>query len=359
MGMYEARIQRVLAAMKAMGLDQMIVSDPDSIWYLTGYYVYPFERMLVLYLRSDGNHILFLNKLFPVPEAPYEQVWFSDTDDYLSKLAERVDGNAPLGIDKDWPARFLLPLMAAHPGCRCVVASDCVDDVRACKDETERQLMRAASRINDTVMERAAAFMREGVTEREVADYINAQYAAEGCDAAAFQTIVSFGAHAADPHHEADQTPLKAGDCIVIDMGCRKDRYCSDMTRTFFCGEPDPKYAAIHDLVREANEIAESLIRPGVPLCELDKAARDHIAAAGYGEYFTHRLGHFIGQTDHEKGDVSGTNTKTAQPDMIFSIEPGVYLPGEFGVRVEDLVLVTEDGCEILNHVDKHWRTVG
>ena len=178
MGMYEARIQRVLAAMKAMGLEQMIVSDPDSIWYLTGYYVYPFERMLVLYLRSDGNHILFLNKLFPVPEAPYEQVWFSDTDDYLSKLAERVDGNAPLGIDKDWPARFLLPLMAAHPGCRCVVASDCVDDVRACKDETERQLMRAASRINDTVMERAAAFMREGVTEREVADYINAQYAA-------------------------------------------------------------------------------------------------------------------------------------------------------------------------------------
>ena len=312
MGMYEARIQRVLAAMKAMGLEQMIVSDPDSIWYLTGYYVYPFERMLVLYLRSDGNHILFLNKLFPVPEAPYEQVWFSDTDDYLSKLAERVDGNAPLGIDKDWPARFLLPLMAAHPGCRCVVASDCVDDVRACKDETERQLMRAASRINDTVMERAAAFMREGVTEREVADYINAQYAAEGCDAAAFQTIVSFGAHAADPHHEADQTPLKAGDCIVIDMGCRKDRYCSDMTRAFCCGEP-----------------------------------------------FTHRLGHFIGQTDHEKGDVSGTNTKTAQPGMIFSIEPGVYLPGEFGVRVEDLVLVTEDGCEILNHVDKHWRTVG
>lgn len=359
MDMYEARIQRVLEAMKTMGLEQMIVSDPDSIWYLTGYYVYPFERLFALYLRQDGKHILFLNRLFPVPEAPYEQVWFSDTDDYLAMLAERVDGTKPLGVDKDWPARFLLPLMEAHPGCRCVVASDCVDDARACKDETERELMRVASRINDTVMERAAAFMREGVTEREVADYITAQYAAEGCDAVAFQPIVSFGTHAADPHHEADQTPLKAGDCIVIDMGCRKDRYCSDMTRTFFCGEPDPKYAAIHDLVREANEIAESMIRPGIPLCELDKAARDHIAAAGYGEYFTHRLGHFIGQTEHEKGDVSSANTKLAQPGMIFSIEPGVYLPGEFGVRVEDLVLVTEEGCEILNHVDKHWRTVG
>ena len=142
-------------------------------------------------------------------------------------------------------------------------------------------------------------------------------------------------------------------------MGCRKDRYCSDMTRTFFCGTPDPKYAAIHDLVREANERAEALIRPGVPLRELDKAARDHIAAAGYGEYFTHRLGHFIGQTEHEQGDVSGATELVAKPGMIFSIEPGVYLPGEFGVRVEDLVLVTEDGCEILNHVDKHWKTVG
>lgn len=124
------------------------------------------------------------------------------------------------------------------------------------------------------------------MTEREIADYIVSQYAAEGCDAMAFQPIVSFGPHAADPHHEADQTRLKAGDCIVIDMGCRKDRYCSDMTRTFFCGTPDPKYAAIHDLVREANELAESMIRPGVKLCDLDKAARDHHCRRGIWRVF-------------------------------------------------------------------------
>ena len=357
--MYEERIRRVLEALEQMGLEQMIVSDPDSIWYLTGYYVEPFERLFALYLRKDGQHKLFLNKLFPVPECPYEQVWFSDTDDCLNILAQHVDGTRPIGIDKEWPARFLLPLMDAHPQCRCLLASDCVDNARACKDATERALMRRASAINDLVMERTAQFIREGMTEREIADYIVSQYAAEGCDGLAFQPIVSFGAHAADPHHEADQTRLKQGDCIVIDTGCRKDRYCSDMTRTFFCGQPDPKYAAIHDLVREANELAEGLIRPGVSLCELDKAARDHISAAGYGEYFTHRLGHFIGQTEHEKGDVSLAATDTAKPGMIFSIEPGVYLPGEFGVRVEDLVLVTEDGCEILNHVDKHWKSVG
>ena len=123
--------------------------------------------------------------------------------------------------------------------------------------------------------------------------------------------------------------------------------------RTFFCKKADPQFAAVHDIVREANELAEGLVRPGVELWELDKAARDHIAKAGYGEYFTHRLGHFIGQTDHEKGDVSATSRIVAKPGMIFSIEPGIYLTDDTGVRIEDLVLVTEDGCEVLNHYPK------
>ena len=115
--MYQERISRVLAAMERMGLEQMLVSDPDSIWYLTGYDVFPFERLYAFYLRKDGQHKLFLNKLFPVPEAPYEQVWFSDTDDYLAILANAVDGEKDMGVDKDWPARFLLPLMAHNPSC--------------------------------------------------------------------------------------------------------------------------------------------------------------------------------------------------------------------------------------------------
>ncbi|MBQ2752204.1 MAG: aminopeptidase P family protein [Oscillospiraceae bacterium] len=357
--MYQKRIGRVLEAMAEMGLEQMLISDPDSIWYLTGYYVFPWERLYALYLKADGNHKFLLNKLFPVPESEFEQVWFTDTDDYLAILAANVDGEKPIGVDKNWPARFLIPLMEHNPNSRCVVASDCVDDARACKDEAEQDLMRIASKINDDVMEKVSASIKEGMTEREVAEYIVSQYDAAGCDDTSFMPIVSYGANAADPHHEADNTRLKAGDCIVIDMGCRKDRYCSDMTRTFFCKSADPKFAAIHDIVREANELAESLIKPGIVLSELDKAARDHISKAGYGEYFTHRLGHFIGQTDHEKGDVSAVSTIVAKPGMIFSIEPGVYLPGEFGVRIEDLVLVTEDGCEILNKVDKHWNIVG
>ena len=353
------RIERVLDHMEAQGLEQMIVADSKSIWYLTGVDVEPMERVFAFLIRADGHHVFFLNRLFNVSDTGFEEVWFSDTDDAIGMIAGRVDAAKPLGIDKEWRAGFLIPLMERCPGLRVRLASDCVDDCRAVKDETEIALMRESSRINDEVNRLASEYVKEGMTEKQVAAFIDAEFLRRGCSGSGFSSIVSFGANAADPHHEPDNTVLKAGECVLIDMGCVKDRYCSDMTRTFFCKRADPEQVRIHDLVREANERAEAIIRPGVRFCDIDAAARDHIAAAGYGEYFNHRLGHFIGQTDHEKGDVSSANTRTAEPGMIFSIEPGIYLPGQFGVRIEDLVMVTEDGCELLNREDKHWRIVG
>ena len=310
--MYITRLEHVCSRLTKMGLTQMIVSDPLSIRYLTGVWVDPYERLYALYLRTDGKHRFFLNNLFVVPDIDIPKTWFSDTDDG---------------------------------------ASSCIDGERAIKDEYERQKMREASLLNDVCIEKAAAHIKAGMTELECADYIRSLYKEAGC-IESFSTIVSFGANAADPHHEP-------GDGIVIDMGCEKEGYCSDMTRTFFCETADPDYAAIHDLVRSANEKAESLIRPGMRFCDLDKAARDVISEAGYGEYFTHRLGHSIGMQAHEAGDVSQGNPTEIQEGMTFSIEPGVYLPGKFGVRVEDLVLVTADGCEVLNHADKHWKVIG
>ena len=209
--------------------------------------------------------------------------------------------------------------------------------------------MRTASHINDLVNEEAKHYVKAGMTERQVAEFIDARFRAHGCEGPSFTTIVSFGANAADPHHEPDDTVLKEGDCVLFDMGCVKDRYCSDMTRTWFCGQPTEKQAAVHDLVRRANEAAEALIAPGVRMCDLDRAARDVIEDAGYGKYFTHRLGHSIGLQDHEPGDVSLVNEQVVEPGMTFSIEPGIYLPGRTGVRIEDLCLVTESGVEILN----------
>ena len=357
--METSRIDRVLAEMKNKGLEQMLVADPMSILYLTGVSVGPGERLYALLLKENGEHVLFLNKLFCVDKHPYREVWYSDTDDYIGMIAEEIDGKKTLGVDKIWPARFLLPLMQRCPGMNPCLASDCVDDCRALKDEEEKEKMREASRINDRVIEKAAAFVKGGMTEKQVAAYIEEEYAKEGCSGPSFSVIVSFGANAADPHHEPDDTVLCEGDCVLIDMGCKKDGYCSDMTRTYFYKKITPLQEQVHDLVRMANEKAESIIRPGVRLCDIDAAARNLIAEQGYGPNFTHRLGHFIGMDVHEQGDVSSANTGVAKAGMIFSVEPGVYLAGDFGVRVEDLVLVTEDGCEILNSADKHWRIIG
>lgn len=356
---YAERLKKVLDAMSAEGLNGLIVSDPQSIWYLTGIFNEPYERLFVLYLDAGGHHKFFLNKLFNIHGSGFEEIWMTDTDDAAGILASQMTNSGKLGIDKVWPARFLIPLIQHNPRVSYVIGSSCVDDARACKDGEERDYMREASRINDAVMEKAAAFLSAGMTEKQLAEYIDARYREEGAEGPSFTTIVSFGKNAADPHHSPDDTVVRSGDCVLIDMGCIKNRYCSDMTRTYFFGTAPEEFTAIHDIVRSANEKAESIIKPGVRFCDIDAAARTVITDAGYGENFTHRLGHFIGQSDHEQGDVSSANTAVAKEGMIFSIEPGIYIPGRVGVRIEDLVLVTGCGCERLNKVEKHWKIIG
>lgn len=366
--LYETRLEKVRAEMKAENLDALFVSDPYSVWYLSGIWNEPFERMYVMVIEKSDNQNqikkpeLFVNRLFNVPESAkddFDEFWFSDSDDYVSILAQNTVSTGKIGIDKTWPARFLLPLIQKKPDAKFVVGSKCIDDLRACKDAEEIKLMRDASRINDICIEKGLEFVKAGVTEREVADYIRETFKWESAEGESFETIVSFGANAADPHHSPDDTVVKEGDCVLIDMGCKKNHYCSDMTRTAFFRAASEESKKIHDIVRLANETAESIVKAGIPICEIDKAARDVIEKAGYGKYFTHRLGHFIGQTDHEAGDVSSANKNLTKEGMIFSIEPGIYLPGKIGVRIEDLVIVTKNGCEVLNHVDKKWRIVG
>lgn len=350
--MYEERINRVLSEMEKAGLPQLLISDHLAIYYLTGVDFDPFERFWALLLRKDEKHVLFSNKLFKVPPMPMEVVTLDDIDVVADHVAPYLlDGK--LGVDKNLPARFLLPIVNTKGTVAAVLGSDCIDCVRAQKDAAEKDLMRRASAINDACIEKLAAFIHEGVTERECYDYLDQLYASYGCEGYAFDHIISFGANAADPHHSCDNTVIKEGDCIVIDIGCKKDHYCSDMTRTFFWKKADPKYIEIYNIVREANERAEAMIKPGVRFCDIDACARDYIASFGYGANFTHRLGHFIGMEDHEKGDVSSVNTDVVKVDQVFSIEPGIYLVGEFGCRVEDLVIATEDGYENLNHVRK------
>ena len=350
--MHQERIQAVLANLEKQGCHQAVVSDPTSIFYLTGYYTEPYERFLALYV-SPKECVLFANRLFPdaTPFCP-EVVVHDDTEDPLPALIEHIDHTSALGLDKIFPARWVLPLIDAKAAPSFILASKAVDDARSIKSAEEQELMREASRVNDKAMEWLKSQIKEGVTEQSIAEGLLGTYRSLGAQDHSFAPIVSFGANAADPHHEPDGTVLKRGDMVLYDVGCRKDAYCSDMTRTFFTAEPTEEEKRVYETVRHANEAAEALVKPGVTFAEIDLCTRHIIEDAGYGPYFTHRLGHQIGLNDHEPGDVSATHDEAVRPGQCF------YIPGRIGVRIEDLVIVTEDGCEVLNSYPKGIQVV-
>ena len=354
------RIARIMQELEKTGISQMLIVDPMSIFYLTDVRNYPGERFYALLLRKDKTPVYFLNNLFTIPQdVGAEKVWYSDTDPVMEIVAPYIDHSTPLGVDKDLKARFLLPLMELNAAPAFVNTSLAVDTVRGIKDAEEQEKMREASRINDLAMAELKKLVHEGVTENEIADQLLDIYLSLGAEGFSFGPLVAFGANAADPHHGPDDTVLKDGDVVLFDVGCIKNGYCSDMTRSFYYKSITDEHRVIYEAVREANEAAIAKIKPGVTLKELDLAARDLITEKGYGPNFNHRLGHFIGLSEHEFGDVSSVNETVAVPGMIFSIEPGIYVTGDTGVRIEDLVLVTEDGCEVLNHFPKTLEVLG
>lgn len=357
--MNEKRIKKVLEKMEERKIGQLLITDPASVNYLTGHYEEPWERFWALYLNGNGRHKLVSNKLFSLPEVSgVDILWYADGESGIEKLYPHMDHNAVLGVDGVTRAGFLLELMERKAAAGYRDESEVMKQVRACKDDYEQEKMIEASLINDRAMERFKALIKEGVTELEIAEQMPGIYRELGADGYSFAPLVGFGGNAACGHHSPDGTALKKGDCVLFDVGCKKDGFCSDMTRTFFFGEPDGESRRVYETVLKAQMAAEAAVKPGVPLREIDRTARDIIAGAGYGPYFTHRLGHFIGYDVHEAGEVSPASDIIAKPGMIFSIEPGIYLPDRVGVRIEDLVLVTEEGVRVLNRYPKELQVI-
>lgn len=354
------RLENVISKMNEMKMDYMIISDPSSIHYLCGINIHPGERMYAFMIDARNNHhVLFLNKLFYVlEEVGIEKVWYSDVEDSVQKIADRISKDCMIGIDKHWSSHFLLSLQEKCTTCHFVNGSRCIDEVRMVKEEEEIRLMKKASLINDEAIKRLVGTIKSEDTELSLSGRLLSIYKELGATDHSFSPIVAFGKNGADPHHGNDHTLLQAGDSIIIDMGCRYEDYCSDMTRTIFYKGVSDKQKEVYEIVKEANLKAQAMIQPGVRLCDIDKVARDHISSHGYGEYFTHRLGHFIGRDVHEYGDVSSQFDLKVEEGMIFSIEPGIYLPNEFGVRIEDLVVVTKEGCQSLNHYTKELTII-
>lgn len=349
------KVSRIIDAMNEKGMPQMIISDPVAIFYLTGKWIHPGERLLALYLNVDGNHKLVINELFPQEkDLGVDLIWYNDIQDGVEILSKLIEKDKPIGIDKIWPARFLLRLQELGGGSQFLNGSLIVDYVRMIKDDKEQALMREASRLNDIAMDKLVPWAGKGLTENELAQKIIEIYKELGCEGLSFDPITAYAKGAADPHHATDDSKGKRGDCVVLDIGAFKDHYASDMTRTVFIGEVSDRAREIYDIVVEANMRGIAAAKPGNRMCDVDLACRNYIEEKGYGKYFTHRTGHSIGLEDHEFGDVSSVNEDIIQVGQCFSVEPGIYLPEEgIGVRIEDIVLITEDGCEVLNHYTK------
>ena len=291
--MKENRVNRILTSMEEQGIPQMIISDPVAIYYLTGKWIYPGERLLALYLNINGNHKMVINELFPQKDdLGVEIVWYNDVQDGVAIMSQFVEKDRPMGIDKTWPAKFLLRLQELGGGSRYVNASPIVDYVRMIKDEEEKELMRISSRINDEVMDELLRWVGKGMTEKELDAKVREIYAAHGCEDVSFSPITAFAQNAADPHHVTDDSKGKKGDCVVLDIGGFKDGYASDMTRTVFLGEVSERQKEIYNIVLEANLRGIAAAKPGNRMCDVDLAARNYIEEMGYGKYFTHRTGH-------------------------------------------------------------------
>lgn len=341
------KIQKLIMLMTKKNIDYCLISDPKAISYFVGTSFSPGERFLCLKVRNDGELVLYLNILFPYDET-IRTHWYSDTDNPIADLVKDLRGT--VAIDKNLAAHFLIELFDLSKDVHFINGT-VIDEVKAIKDHDERRKMIKASMVNDEVMKEVAKLIEVGKSEEKLAEEIMQAFNRIGSEGESFPPIVAYQDHAADPHGMPGNRTLKEGEAVVVDMGCVIDGYCSDMTRTFFVGYNSEK--EIYDLVLKANLAAEAMIKPGVRFKDIDKAARQVIEEAGYGQYFIHRLGHGIGMEVHEPFDVSATNDMIVEEGMCFSIEPGIYIKDRIGIRIEDLVLVTSDGVEVLNKYPK------
>ncbi|MFD8804481.1 aminopeptidase P family protein [Streptomyces sp. NPDC059597] len=361
---YRARMARATREAADAGLAGLLVAPgPDMVW-LTGYTPPAVtERLTLLVLVPGGEPVLVV----PTLEAPDAEAaagstalglrpWTDGVDPY-AVTAALLDGRGRFGVSDNTWAMHLLGFQRALPHSSYAALTDALPMLRAVKDAAEVELVAAAGAAADAAFEEIRkvpfADRRESDVAQDLADLLR-RFGHSQVDF----TIVGSGPNGANPHHEVGDRFIRHGDMVVLDFGGLKDGYGSDTTRTVHVGEPTDEEQRVHDLVRAAQEAGVQAVRPGVACQEVDRAARAVITEGGYGEYFIHRTGHGIGVTTHEPPYLIEGEDQPLVPGMCFSVEPGVYLPGRFGVRIEDIVTVTEDGGRRLNNTTREMVIV-
>lgn len=363
---FERRARACQRSIADVDADAVVLFPSSNLYYLSGFTDEPMERHLLLFVTEDAV-------TYVVPDLYAEEVraesWvgdvrsWADGADPLEHVADvREECGLAAGhllVDDSMWATFSQDLRATFPDATWGLASELLGPLRMRKDEMEIAALREAGARSDAVCERVRELGTDavGMTERELAQLIETALLDEGCSRPSFDVIVGSGPNGSKPHHRHGDRAIERGDPVVLDFGGVYDRYPGDQTRTIvFDGEPPDGFEARFDAVREANRAGVEAVAPGVEAQEVDRAAREVVENAGFGDEFVHRTGHGVGLDVHEPPYVVDGNDRHLEPGMVFSVEPGVYPEGEYGVRIEDLVAVTENGCERLNDSPRTWK---
>lgn len=353
---YARRLGAAASLAARAGLAGLVITPGYDLRYLLGSRAETFERLTALVVPAVGEPTVVLPRLelASLKESAALELGLSvrdwvDGEDPYALVRDALGGAAAVAVTDGMPALHLLPL-AAELGVLPVLATEVLRELRMIKEKAEIEALRAAGAAIDRVHARVPSFLVPGRTEADVAADISEAIVAEGHSDVAF-VIVGSGPHGADPHHGFSDRVLAEGDIVVVDIGgMYAPGYHSDSTRTYSIGEPSPVVAEQYSVLQQAQRAAFDAVRPGVTAAQVDAAARDVLDAAGLAEYFVHRTGHGIGLCVHEEPYIVAGNELPLAEGMAFSIEPGIYFPGRWGARIEDIVVVTSDGAMSVNN---------
>lgn len=364
------RQKKLAQAISNAGLDAVALNPSPSLTYLTGLHFHLSERPTVCLFRADGAPILVLAELESAKarDLPYPLEYFTygeEPSEWVNafKQAAQAAGlsRAQIGVeDRNFRLLESRILESALPDAKFISADDVTSSLRLYKDDSEIAAMQKAVDIAEAALKAVLPLVKIGMTEKELASELTMQIQRHGSDPQLpFFPIIASGPNSANPHAFPTQRKLAAGEFVVIDYGASHQGYFSDITRTFAVGEASDKQRLIHETVHQSNQAGIAAAKPGVACSAVDQAARDVIEQAGYGQYFIHRTGHGLGMEGHEAPYMRAGNPMLLETGMTFTVEPGIYLPGQDGVRIEDNVVITADGARSLTSLPRELQIIG
>src|SRR6056297_445017 len=354
-------IDKLLKIMKDKNIDALMLGPSTDLKFLLGYSPHPDERFQSFVLLNTGKFFCISPQI--TAEEIEEKIeteidmynWGDDegfVDTTVNALKKYGLENKTIGINNGIIGINYLDIKNSF-NANFINGHRILEELRIIKDDKEIELMRKASELADRVMGRTIEFIQPGVTEKEIKEKIEKYFIEEGADGLSFTPIIASGKNSSKPHYAENARAIQEKDIVILDLGCKYQGLCSDMSRTVFVGGITEEERKVYEVIRESNEAGEKAAQIGTTSEAVDKASREIIEKAGYGDYFINRTGHGIGYSVHEAPDIVGGNDRKLAPGMAFSIEPGIYIPNKFGMRIEDIVVMTEEEPEILNKFSK------